>query len=462
MDLIYLDPPFNSKSDYNLPFKRKHKSAKPVAVFKDTWQWGEAQATAYNDLAKGPATRPIAQLIDIARRLEGPTTIYRLDAYLVNMAERLIAMKAVLKPTGSIYLHCDPTASHYLKALMDLIFGRDNFRNEIVWCYTGPGSPDMQQFNRKHDTIFWYCMSDVWTFNADAVRVGHHKKTQENFKEGLRGSGFVEGNYDLKEGKIPETWWAQAKGNGLAIAARHKHQYLGYPTQKPLALLERIILASSNPDDLVLDPFCGCGTTVHAAETLGRRWIGIDASKFSTGLIKTRLTTSRKKNEYPLLEVGDIGLIGVPETPLEARELADRDKFEFEKCMCGLVGAEGMFHDPGTKGADGGVDGVVTFVPLIDAEHGRGREQETAIVQVKGGKVTPDAVRALESTVNRYEAKAGIIICFADQMRTVENNRTKETFQTMTGPFPVIQGLSVEDLLEGTMPRLPNLLQKAA
>ena len=312
VDLIYLDPPFNSKSDYNLPFKGKSKSAKPVTVFEDTWRWGDEQRAAYEKFAEGPSSRSIARLIDIARQLEGPATQYRLDAYLVNMAERLIAMRNVLKPTGSIYLHCDPTASHYLKALMDLIFGKDNFRNEIVWCYTGPGSPGMRQFNRKHDTLFWYARGDEWTFNRDAVRIDHHGKTKDNFKSGLRGSGFIEGNYDLADGKIPETWWPQQKGNGLAIAARQKKQYLGYPTQKPLALLERIILASSNEGDLVLDPFCGCGTTIHAAHDLGRRWIGIDVTRFASGLVKSRLLNNfgernlEESEKWKALEPADI------------------------------------------------------------------------------------------------------------------------------------------------------------
>ncbi len=454
VDLIYLDPPFNSKSDYNLPFKGKDKTAKPVAAFEDTWQWGDAQSAVLERFKSGPATRTIAQLIDVASRVDGPNAKFRLDAYLVNMAERLIAMRRVLKPTGSIYLHCDPTASHYLKILMDVIFGRANYRNEIVWCYTGPGSPGMRQFNRKHDTIHWYSVGDTWTFNSDAVRIGHHEKTKDNFKPGLRGSGFVDGQYDLAEGKVPETWWPQEKGNGFAIAARQKGQYIGYPTQKPLALLERIIQASSNPGDLVLDPFCGCGTSTHAAEKLGRRWIGIDISRFATGLVKRRILTNFKLR----LDPNDISAFGVPETPDQVRELANRDKFEFEKWACGHVGAEGMFHQPGTKGPDKGVDGVLKFIPME-----KPIKEQYAIVQVKGGNVTPDSVRALETTVRRFDAKAGVMICFANQMQTVENNRSKETFTDMTQiDYPVIQGLSVEDmLLRDKMPKLPNLMKLA-
>ena len=205
------------------------------------------------------------------------------------MAIRIMELRRVLKPTGSIYLHCDPTANSYLRLLMDALFGKNNHRNEIVWCYTGPGSPSLRQFNRKHDTIYWYSAGEQWVFNADAVRMNHHGKTLANFKKGLRGSGFVEGKYELAKGKVPETWWAQEKGNGLAIAARHKSQYVGYPTQKPLALLQRIIKASSNTGDMVLDPFCGCATACIAAEMEEREWVGIDISPKAAELVERRM-----------------------------------------------------------------------------------------------------------------------------------------------------------------------------
>ena len=185
-------------------------------------------------------------------------------SYLIYMAIRLMEMKRLLKPTGSIYLHCDPTAGHYLKLLLDSIYGEQSHRNEIVWCFTGPGSPGMRQFNRKHQTIHWYSKGDTWTFNADFIRLQHHKKTEQNYKEGLSGSGHAD--TPLKPGKVPESWWAEAKGNGLAMTAKQKKQYVGYPTQKPIALLRRIIQASSNSDDMILDPFCGCATACIAAE----------------------------------------------------------------------------------------------------------------------------------------------------------------------------------------------------
>ena len=294
VDLIYLDPPFNSNRTYSAPIG----SQAAGAAFKDAWTFDDADRVYLALLQdRDPTTFAI---IDAARLAHGKG----MAAYLGMMAQRLLEMRRVLKPTGSIYLHCDPTASHYLKMLMDAIFGRMNHRNEIVWCYTGPGSPGMRQFNRKHDTIHWYSVGETWIFNADAVRMQHHGKTKANFKDGLRGSGFVEGEYELAEGKIPETWWAQEKGNGLAIAPRQKAQYVGYPTQKPLALLDRIIRASSNEGDVVLDPFCGCATAAVAAERLQREWIGIDISAKAAELVTTRLQGIL--DEIPLYKTGDV------------------------------------------------------------------------------------------------------------------------------------------------------------
>ena len=283
IDLIYLDPPFNSNRTYEAPIG----SQAAGASFKDAWTLDDVDVCEHGELAdRNPAAYSV---IEAARQAHGKG----MQSYLIFMAVRLLEMRRILKPTGSIYLHCDPTASHYLKLLMDGIFGRTNHRNEIVWCYTGPGSPGMRQFNRKHDTIHWYSVGDTWTFNADAVRLRHNTKTKGNFKPGLRGSGFVEGQYNLAEGKVPETWWPQEKGNGLAIAARQKSQYVGYPTQKPLALLDRIIRASSNEDDWVFDPFCGCATALVAADRLNRKWAGVDLSPLAIKLVDARIAVDR-------------------------------------------------------------------------------------------------------------------------------------------------------------------------
>ena len=451
VDLIYLDPPFNSKSQYNLPFKGRYKSARPVEAFKDTWEWGDTEEALLSEFGHGPSTRLIADLIRVAQRIEPPTVKYSLAAYLTNMAARLIPMRRVLAPTGSIYLHCDPTASHYLKVIMDAIFGRANFRNEIVWCYR-KWSTKGGQFARNHDIVLFYSKPDQSTFNVQHVPVSagterrwKGRRQQAVFVDGIRQATSTENS---SQTPCPD-WW------DISIINPNADERLGYPTQKPLTLLYRILKASSNRGDLVLDPFCGCGTAVHAAEGLKRRWIGIDISTFSTGLIRNRVLSA-----FPNWVKGrEIRMLGVPDTPDAARALAKADKFEFEKWACGHVGAEGLFHAPGTRGADRGVDGVLKFFPMYWQEKPKPRY---AIVQVKGGSVTPDAVRGLQGTVEQFDATAGVLICFKDQMRTVENNRSKRTFRDVAGEYPLIQGLAVEDMLKGDAPNLPNLLQKAA
>ena len=223
---------------------------------------------------------------------------------------------------------------------------------------------------------------------------------------------------------------------------------LGYPTQKPLALMERIIQASCPPDGVVFDPFCGCGTTLHAAESLGMKWVGVDISSFATGLVRDRIVKA-----FDQLNKADISIRGeIPVDVNTAFALAKKNKFEFEKWVCGQIGAEGMFHDPGTPGADGGVDGVMRFFPF---HIGKKPKAEFAIVQVKGGHVSPDAVRALRETVDRFEVKAGVMVCFDQYMNTVENQRSKDTFSDDAGTYPVIQGYSVKDLLDDAPLNLP-------
>ncbi len=235
-------------------------------------------------------------VIDAARLAHGRG----MAAYLGMMAQRLVEMRRILKPTGSVYLHCDPTASHYLKMLMDSVFGAARHRNEIVWCYTGPGSPGMRQFNRKHDTLLWYSAGSEWTFNRDAVRVPH-KKLNTNRAGAMIADALTPEGRDayLALGKVPETWWPD-----FSPVGRLKRERVGYPTQKPLALLDRIIRASSNEGDVVLDPFCGCATAAVAAERLQRRWIGIDVSPKAAELVTTRLQGIL--DEVPLYRTGDV------------------------------------------------------------------------------------------------------------------------------------------------------------
>ncbi len=473
IDLIYLDPPFNSNSNYNLPFKGRDKSLKPVEAFKDTWEWTSDDNAHLADMERDPRTRSLATIVKFAQEVEQVRTRGRakssLAAYLINMSLRLRAMRRVLKKTGGIYLHCDPTASHYLKLVMDGIFGKQNFRNEIVWHYGKMSNPS-KNFPANHDIILRYSKSDDFTFN---LIKGGDSEYKERYKRFLTGNQVLYGSVKHKTDKLvigrikkrekelnrplvdddvlfdfDVEFKVQSDVIYVPILKGNSKERTGYKTQKPVALLERIIKASSNPGDIVLDPFCGCGTTVHAAESLGRRWMGIDISPFSTGLIRERLV-----DNFPLLAKDDILIRGIPHTIDEARALAKRDKFEFEKWVCGFIGAEGMFREPGARGADGGVDGLLKFYRFVPKKVAKA---EYAVVQVKGGRVSPDAVRALRETVDRLDVTAGVMVCFERYMRTVENQRSRDTFADVFGSYPVIQGYSVENLLANAPLDLPT------
>ena len=304
IDLVATDPPFNKGRD----FHATPDSLAAGAKFHDRWSWeGDVEGEWVDQIRTDWPN--VWQAIDSANHTWGRD----MGAFLCYMGVRLLEMHRLLAPTGSLYLHCDPTASHYLKALLDAIFGRKNFRNEIVWCYTGPGSPKMRQFNRKHDTILWYAKGDQWTFNKDDVRLPH--KDGGPHAGGFRGTELKpdDPSYGAK-GKVPETWWTD-----IAIAARSSSQYLGYPTQKPLALYERIIKASSNPGDFVLDPFCGCATTLIAAEQAGRQWIGIDLWDEALGTVRARV-----ESECQNLLGGDVLYSQVPPTRTDDGMIAAR------------------------------------------------------------------------------------------------------------------------------------------
>ncbi len=408
-------------------------------------------------------------------------------------------MHRVLSPTGSIYLHCDDTASHYLKLAMDAIFGQQNYRSEIVWKRTSAHSDTKQgrkQPGRIHDTLLLYTKGRDWTWNP--VYVKHDREYVDKFykyvEEGtgrryqltdLTGPyGAAKGNPHYEVMGVTRYWrYSQERMQALIDSGRvvrtkpgavprykryldempgvplqdvwtdigpipaQASERLGYPTQKPIALLERIITASCPEGGLILDPFCGCGTAVHAAERVGQRWIGIDLSAFAVGLIRNRI-----QNNFPDLTTDDVLVRGVPSSIAEAENLALRDKLEFEKWVCGAIGAEGLFHDPGTPGADGGVDGVLPFVPT---RWGKLPKPEYAIVQVKGGHVTAEAVKALETTVRRFKVTAGVLVCFNRYRQTVENQRGRAVFSDDLGEYPVIQGYSVEDLLNHKRLNLP-------
>ena len=272
VDLIYLDPPFNSKVDYAAPIGSKAAGA----AFKDTWSLSDVDVEWINLMeARHPA------LYRVLLAAMTPSD----KSYLAYMAARLLEMRRVLKPTGSVYLHCDPTMGAYLKLVMDAIFGRANFRNEIIWCYRGGGVP-RKDFARKHDTIFRYSKGEPRTFNVDAVRVPYSDDSQERLQyvaRSFRESGTYDTYRPNPKGKHPEDWWV------MQPIMPSSGERTGYPTQKPLKLLDLIIKASSNPGDMVLDPFCGCATTMVAADDLGRGWAGVDISPKAASLVVSRI-----------------------------------------------------------------------------------------------------------------------------------------------------------------------------
>lgn len=287
VDLVYIDPPFDSKADYKKTIKLRGKKIKNDHTAFEEKQYGD---------------------------------LWNNDEYLQFMYERLILIRELLSDTGSIYLHCDWHKAHHLRCLMDEVFGADNFINEIIWCYYGPGSPGMRQFNRKHDNIFWYSKTcNVWKFNTDDIRIPHNEKTAENFKQGLRGSGFIAGEYNLADGKIPEDWWE------MAIAGRYPNdgiKRVGYPTEKPFKLLERIISATTEKGDLVADFFMGSGVTQMCAMKLERRFIGADINLGAIETTVKRLNRVLETKEASTgFEVYNVNNYDIFRNPVEAKEL---------------------------------------------------------------------------------------------------------------------------------------------
>ena len=273
--LIYADPPFNSKRIYQGMSGSKAQAHR----FRDTWSWNDAKTEWLDQLEND---HPALHRAILVAKDHSPG----MGGYCAFMAVRLIEMHRILTPAGSLYLHCDPSANAYLRMLLDGVFGEKQLRNEILWCYTGPGSPNMRQFNRKHDTIFWYAKGRSWTFNRDASRVPYKDPKQTLRRAMDAGKGIAQDEVDQyrQRGKVLENWWSD-----ISLAVRSPKERTGWNTQKPLALLERIIKASSNEGDIVFDPFCGCGTALVAAENLGRRWVGADDDANAVAVIRDRI-----------------------------------------------------------------------------------------------------------------------------------------------------------------------------
>ncbi len=463
-DLIYLDPPFNSSRSYNVLFKEGlQDSPAQVEAFADSWHWTVESKHVFDYLV----TKTSESISNIMLALEKVIGHNDLLAYLSMMTVRMIELHRVLKTTGSIYLHCDPTASHYLKLMLDAIFDKKNFRNEIVWCYRGGGVPK-KDFANRHDIIFRYSKSDDYYFNVDAVRIPYSEDTAERLKykaRSFRDEKVYEDYEQNPKGKHPEDWWE------IQPIMPSSKERLGYPTQKPETLLERIINASSKKGDWVLDPFCGCGTTVAVAEKLKRNWVGIDITTLAINLIKRRL------HDQFDLSGQQVYVDGLPTDLAGAEALFKKDPFEFEYWALDLINAmpAKSKSKENMRGADRGIDGVITFHKNILNNNGHGAngkngngngkwEYGKVIIQVKGGGVQRSHIATLKGDIERENADAGIFITLEKPTRQMilEAVDAGEFMTPITAKreFPKIQILTIDELLQGKQPDLPHGLVK--
>ena len=506
VDLVYLDPPFNSNANYNILFKSPEgaDSDAQIEAFEDTWHWNDKAEDAFDEVMRS-GNSDAFELLRAMRAFLGDNDMM---AYLAMMAVRLIELHRVLKPTGSLYLHCDPTASHYLKLLLDGVFGADKFRNEITWKRTS-GHSSAKRWGPVHDTLLFYSKSDKYVWNevlqshgqshldskyatkdehsnfmaADltgaGIRTGDSGKAWREFDPTALGRHWAvprkvpDDRVDLtnweslttqeKLDRLDEAdliYWPKKAGgfprfkryqtNGVPIQSvvtdipplnSQAQERLGYPTQKPLALLERIIAASSNEGDVVLDPFCGCGTAVHAAQKLGREWIGIDVTHLAIGLIEKRM-----KDAFPGLA---FTVEGRPQDLQSALDLAARDKHQFELWALSVVEAQPW--KGGRKGADGGIDGIIYFKP-------DGKKTERAIVEVKGGGVGVKDIGRLAQVMERERAPFGVFLTAQAPTRPMERDAAAVGVweNEYTGrKHPRLQILTLAELFQGKRPDIP-------
>jgi len=495
VDLVYLDPPFNSQATYNVLFRspKGEQSQAQIEAFEDTWTWNSSAEQAFDEVMTSGNT-------DAAEMLRAMRSFLKendMMAYLTMMTVRLLELHRVLKPTGSLYLHCDASASHYLKIILDSIFGARNFRNEIIWKRTTTHS-DSKTWSRVTDHILFYTTNDRFTWNTPREpHSDNYLESKYRYDDGdgrkYRLDNMTSPNprpnmmYNWKGFPYPEKGWRYSRETMEKLDFEGRIWYptkrdssydtskrpqlkryldemeggvmgtiwkdippinsqaqerLGYPTQKPLALLERIINASSNPGDIVLDPFCGCGTAVHAAQKLDRQWVGIDVTHLAISLIEKRL-----KDAFPGIT---FDVHGTPKDLAGARDLAERDKYQFQWWAVSLVNA--VPYGGKKKGADTGIDGIIYFKP-------DGKSTEKAIVSVKGGtNVGVAMVKDLIATVDREKAKIGVFVTLTEPTKPMEREAvTAGFYQTDYGKFPKIQILTIEDLFSGKKPHMPWL-----
>ena len=500
VDLIYLDPPFKSNATYNVLFRERsgEESAAQITAFDDTWRWSIESERAYENVVTQHGGK-VGELLTAMLSFLGRNDLM---AYLTMMAQRMVELHRVLKPTGSIYLHCDPSASHYLKLLMDAVFGHANFRNEIIWKRYGAHNDVGQgstHFGRVHDIILLYGKDDTVVWNQGFVPLdeayvqstyryvdedsgrrfsttpltgpggaenrnpvydwnGHtrawrySKETMQQLHDEGRiyysGTGYPRRKLFLDESRgvpVQDMWYDIS-----SLSGSHKER-LGFPTQKPEALLERIISASSNEGDVILDPFCGCGTAVAAAESLNRRWIGIDITHLAITLIRHRLHDAFGENLRPYEVVGD------PKDLHSAESLALHDRYQFEWWALGLVDARPARDRK--KGADAGIDGFINF---FDDNSGKPKR---IVVQVKSGNVQRNQIATLKSDMEREKAALALFVTLKPPTGPMVNEALGAGFYAPEA-FPddnyqKVQILTIEELLTGGRPEYPRYAPEA-
>ncbi len=485
VDLVYLDPPFNSAQNYNAFFQEKDGSgaASQIRAFEDTWHWDIETKRAYDTVTEQPGK--VSDVMQAFYTFLGGNDMM---AYLTMMAPRLVELRRVLKPTGSLYLHCDPTASHYLKLLLDATFGQASFRNEIIWKRTTAKSLAFRSLPNNHDVLLLYSKDEKFVWNRpfrpyDLANLGEktekkyclkdedgrlytlgdlnnpnpdrpnltyeflgHKKVWRWTKDRMETAYKAGIVVQPSPGAVPrvkryldeqEGWPLDDVWDDIPPLNSQAKERLGYPTQKPVALLERIIQASSNPGDIVLDPFCGCGTTVDAAQRLGRKWIGIDITQLAISLIKNRLQETHGKRIK-------IETVGEPASPADAAALAEQDKYQFQWWALGLVGARPVEQK---KGADHGIDGKILF-----RDDPKAAKPEQIIIQVKGGKTGVKDVRDLRGVLDREKAAIGVLISLQPPTDPMETEAASVGFyehKTNQQKFPRLQLRTVKELMEG-------------
>ncbi|MCX7017016.1 MAG: DNA methyltransferase [Candidatus Sumerlaeota bacterium] len=478
VDLVYLDPPFNSNQSYNVLFAEQNgsRAASQIKAFEDTWRWDQAAAAAYYEVVE--AGGRVSETMQAFRKILGENDMM---AYMAMMAPRVLELRRVMKETSSLYLHCDPTASHYLKILLDGVFGVENYRNEISWRRSNPKSLGKINFANCRDVILRYSKSRDCTFNGifgahDPAYVEKAYKhvddqgrryrllpllnpnddrpnltyeflgvsrvwrwTRERMQKAYEDGSIVQ----LKPGAVPQykLYLEESKGRTITndwndIPQASGKESLGYPTQKPEALLERIIRASSNEGDLVLDPFCGCGTAVAVAQRLNRRWIGIDITNLAITLIKSRM-----KDAFG--DEARYHVVGEPVSVPDAEALAASDPHQFQWWALGLIGARPVEK---RKGADKGIDGRIYF------HDEAGGKTKSVVLSVKSGHATVAHVRDLRGVVEREGAAIGVLISMHEPTQPMRSGAAAAGFYDSPGwnrAYPRLQLRTVAELMEG-------------